>query len=183
MEMYQASSYAIGPIDPTHLRALHVCLSNHQQICLLVPADLPPSVLNHPQFREGYEWGYLECDTAREWSVPQMVNAIYLALHRELQGEQRLSRYAWAVGFLLGDLASLAERERTLALVGIAHLCFLLACIPLDACSLYPDDCLMHMSAPHADALRAYRAEVRSYREQGKSFQEAQCLALVGCVS
>ena len=173
------ASYAIGPIDPTQLLTLQVCLSNSQKITLLVPAHLPLSVLNDPQFKEGYEWGYLECDGEEEWTVPQMVNHIYLALHRELWGERSPSRYAWAVGFLLGNLTSLAETERTLALVGIAHLSFLLACIPLDACSCYPCDCMMLMRGPHTEALCAYRAHVRLYREQGLSFQEAQRLALV----
>jgi hypothetical protein len=84
---------------------------------------------------------------------------------------------------VLGALASLAETERTLALVGLAHLCFLLSYLSShlssDTTSVVV---LMQMARAHGDAIKAYRERIRSYRLQGKSFEQAQRLALVGNV-
>ena len=181
-------SDAIGPLDPAQLITLRARLSNCQQICLLVPAHLPLplSLLNDVEFKQGCKWGYCayedEVFAEEVWSVPKLVNYISLGLCRELLGERDRGRYAWVVGFLLGNLTGLAETERTLALVGMAHLCFLLSYIPLDVWSCNSNACVAHMEKAHQHALRAYRAHVRLYREQGKSFQEAQRLALAGCV-
>ena len=80
---------------------------------------------------------------------------------------------------MLGDLAWLAETERTLALVGLAHLCFLLPFLSLWLDSPFWPPCSLHRAHfPHTQALRAYRAQVRTYREQGKSFAQAQRLTL-----
>jgi hypothetical protein len=81
------------------------------------------------------------------------------------------------VGWVIGNLAWLAETERTLALVGLAHLCFLLPFLMLDA-PFWPPCSLRRADFLHRQALRAYRAQVRTYREQGRSFVEAQGLAL-----
>ena len=176
-----ASSYAIGPIDPTHLLTLQARLSDGQDIPLLVPAHLPLSLLSDPQFKDGYEWGCLWADIEEGWTIPHMVNHIYHTLRTELSGECSLSTSAWAVGFLLGNLAGLAKTERTLALVGIAHLRFLLACVSFDAWLSESSHCLIQkMEALHHAAIRAYRARVRLYRGQGMSFSEAQLFALAG---
>jgi hypothetical protein len=116
--------------------------------------------------------------------MPRLVNWTYSSLYDDLWEKQAWEDYgphlaAWIVGWLLGDLAQLAERERTLALVGIAHLCFLLPFLSLDTLC-WPPYSLSRASFPHAEALRAYRKGVRTYREQGKSFAEAQRLALAG---
>jgi|SRR5579859_1469277 len=186
LEKGQLARYAIGPIDPAQLITLWARVWNCQQICLLVPAHVPLSVLNDPEFKRGCEWGSLAAEDEAEagvvWSVPKVLNSIYLWLARELWGERDRGRYAWMVGFLLGYLAGVAETESVLALVGIAHLCFLLACIPLEEWSCNPKARLGQMEKVHRDAIRAYRVHVRLYREHGKSFQEAQRLALAGCV-
>ena len=173
-------SYAIGPIDPAQLHILQAGLSDGQDISLLVPAHLPSCVLNEPEFKVGYEWGYLDGGPEEEWTVPKMLNDIYLTLDAAFLDEFSLSRYAWVAGYLLGSQARLAETESTLALVGIAHLCALLSCIPLEPSCCPPYRDLMRMSILHKDALRAYRARVRTHRVQGTSFAEAQRLALVG---
>ncbi len=66
------SSYAIGPIDPAQLVTLQVHLSNGQDLSLLIPVHLPSSLLTHPVFKNGSEWGYLQGDPEEEeWTVPR----------------------------------------------------------------------------------------------------------------
>ncbi len=118
-----------------------------------------------PQFAEGYEAGYLSPETEAEWSVPQLVNWTYHFIQRELSFEEAWEDFglhlpAWIVGCVLGDLAGLAETERTLALVGGAHPSFFLPFLTFDS--------------PFWPPVNLYRADF----EQGKSFEEAQRLAL-----
>lgn len=176
-------SYAIGPLDSVQLTTLPVQLSSGQACTLLLPLNVPPSLLHDPQFAEGYEAGYLDPETEAEWSVPQLVNWTYHFIQRDLHFEEAWEDFglhlpAWIVGCVLGDLAGLAETERTLALVGVAHLSFLLPFLTFDS-PFWPPVNLYRAGFPHQVALCAYRARVRSYREQGKSFEEAQRLALV----
>jgi hypothetical protein len=178
-----ASSYAIGPMDPTHLLTLQAGLSYGRQIRLLVPASLPHSLLSHPKFKDGYESGYLDGGTEEEWTILQVVNHIWVTLYTELLNEWSPSTYAWIIGYLVGDLAYLAETESMLASVGMAHLCFLLISIPQDTPSCDCTRRLMSMDSPHHEAVRAYRARVRFYRETGMSLQDAQRKALEGDVT
>jgi hypothetical protein len=178
-----SGSYAIGPLDPAQFSTLHARLATGAECCLLIPLHLPLWFLHDPQFKEGYEAGYLDPETEEGWSVPQIVNWTYHFIQRELDFDEAWEDFglhlpAWIVGCLLGDLAGLAETERTLALVGVAHLAFLLPFLTLDS-PFWPPVNLYRADFPHRMALRAYRARVRSYREQGKCFEEAQRLALV----
>jgi len=175
-------SYTIGPVDSMQITTLHAHLSNGEECALLVPVHLLPSILTDALFKEGYEWGYLEGELDEDWSVPRIVNWTYYSLSNELWDQEAWETLGphvptWIVGWLLGSLARLAETERMLALVGLAHLCFLLPFLSLDAPS-WPPYGLYHAHFPHAEVLRAYRRRVRGYREQGKSFAEAQRLAL-----
>lgn len=174
------SSYAIGPVDPMQFTPLQAHLSTGEEYPLLVPVHLPPSILTHPMFKDGYEWGYTESvPEEEEWTVPKLVNEIYHSL-AELCHEDELDLCPWTLGFLLGELASVAETDRTLALTGLAHYCFLLPFFPLDdGQSWLPYRFLLRARALHNHALRTYRARVRTWREQGMSFSEAQRLALV----
>jgi hypothetical protein len=174
------SSYALGLLDSAHLRTQHAALSDGEEIILLVPTDVPPVVLADSACKGGCEWGYDEEELLCDLSVPQLVNQLYYTLKYELHEESEFWVYAWIVGFLLGSLARLAESDRTLALVGVAHLRFLLSFLPLDAQQSWPRYGLYHAGLPHDRAVKAYRARVRTYRELGKSFEEAQRLALVG---
>ncbi len=176
------SSYAIGPVDPMQITLLQAHLSSGEECSLLVPIHLPLSFFIDPMFKEGYEWGYLDGELEAQWSVPHLVNWTFNTLSQELWDERAwealgLHLPAWIVGWVLGDLARLAETERTLALVGIAHLCFLLPFLSLDT-PFWPPCSVQRAHFPHTQALRTYRAQVRTYREQGKSFAEAQRLAL-----
>lgn len=99
-----------------------------------------------------------------------MVNWTYNTLDDELYDEDAWEALgpqvcAWIVGWVLGSLARLAETERTLALVGVAHLGFLLPFLALDA-PFWPPCGLCRARFPHTEALRAYRVRVRTYREQ-----------------
>jgi len=132
------SSYAIGPVDPAQITTLQAHLSTGEKYSLLVPLHLPLALLSDPMFKEGYESGYLEGELDEEQMVPRIVNWTYYTIQDELYEEEAweelgLHLPAWIVGWVLGSLASLAEVERTLALVGLAHLFFLLPFLALDA--------------------------------------------------
>lgn len=172
------SSYAIGPVDPVQFTPLQAHLSTGEEYSLLVPVHLPPAILTHAMFKDGYEWGYTESDPEEEWTVPKLVNEVYHLL-AELCYKDEPDLCPWTLGFLLGELASVAETDRTLALTGLAHYCFLLPFLPLDDAQPWlPYRFLLRAGALHNHALRTYRARVRVYREQGTSFAEAQRLAL-----
>ncbi len=162
------SSYAIGPIDPMQVTSLQAHLSSGEEYSLLVPVQLPASILTDPMFQEGYEWGYLDGELEAEWSVPHLVNWTYNTLSQELWDER-----AWeALGLHLPAW-----------IVGIAHLCFLLPFLSLLLDSSFWPPCSLHRAHfPHTQALRTYRAQIRTYREQGKSFAQAQRLALAASV-
>jgi hypothetical protein len=174
------SSYAIGPLDPVEITTLHTQLSTGEEYSLLVPIQLPPSILTHPMFKDAYECGYEVSDPEEEWTVPKLVNEVYQTLV-ELYYEDELVDYCpWTLGFLLGELEYLAERDQTLALTGLAHYCFLLSFFPLDSVPPWPLSSLVRVRFRHGEVLRTYRAQVRSYRVQAKNFAEAQRLALAG---
>lgn len=157
------SSYAIGPLDPARI----------------VPVPLPLSIFTHPVFKEGYEWGYSEGDPEdEEWTVPKLLNEVYHLLDG-LRDEDEPDFCPWTLGFVLGELASVAEQDRILALTGLAHYCFLLSFIERWS---YPFLSLLRARWPHDEALKAYRARVRVYKGQGMGFIEAQRLALVAGV-
>lgn len=176
------STYAIGPLDPAQFTTLRAHLETGEECSLLVPLHLPLALFIDPMFKDGYECGYLEGDVTEEWSVPRLVNWTYNSFNEEFYSELAWDEFglhlpAWTVGWILGSLAQLAETERTLALVGLAHLCFLLPLLTLDS-TFWPPCNLRRADFLHRQALRAYRTQVRTYREQGKPFAEAQRLAL-----
>lgn len=88
----------------------------------------------------------------------------------------------WAVSWLLCVLTRLAERDETLAAVGLAHLCFLLPLLAQPHPASWSDYDPFEAGFRHNPAIRAYRRHVKTYREQGKSYEEAQRLALAGMV-
>jgi len=182
-------SYAIGPIDPTQLLTMHAPLSDGEECTLLMPLHLPLLILNDPAFRDGYEYNYLseeEGDEEEEWttSVTRLVNHIYKSLtddrfYRDLDTGKALQDFLpWQVGWLLRDLTRLAETERTLAYVGIAHLRFVLPLLTQERPANWPRYEPYHSHILHDRVVKAFRARMRVYREQGKSYNEAQRLAL-----
>ena len=60
------SLYAIGPIDLAQITTLYTQLSTGEQCSLLVPVQLPPSILAHPMFKDGYVCSYTESDPEAE---------------------------------------------------------------------------------------------------------------------
>jgi hypothetical protein len=99
-------------------------------------------------FKDAYECGYLEGDVTEEWSVPRLVNWTYNSFNEEFYSE-------------------LAWDEFGLHLPALT----------LDS-TYWPPCNLRRADFLHRQALRANREQVRTYREQGKSFVEAQQLAL-----
>jgi hypothetical protein len=176
-------SYMIGPLDPAQFTILQAHLETGEEYSLLVPIHLPLALFIDPLFKDGYECGYLEGDVTEEWSVPRLVNWTYNSFNEEFYSELAwdelgLHLPAWTVGWILGSLAQLAETDCILALVGLAHLCFLLPLLTLDS-TYWPPCNLRRADFLHRLALRSYREQVRIYREQDKSFADAQLLALV----
>lgn len=174
-----SSSYAIGPLDPAHITTLHAHLSSGDECSLLIPVQVSSSLLTHPVFKEGYEWGYLDSHVEEEaWTVPKLVNDLYANLADLPRFKQDPDFYPWTLGFLLGELANMAEWDRTLALTGLAHVCFLVPFFTQDRPSNWPRYEPYHPAYQHDRVVREYRARVRAHREQGASFAEAQRSAL-----
>lgn len=174
--------YVVGPLDAAQVTTCSVRLPDSEAISILVPAHLSPSWFTPRAFAEGCEEGAtLEDDylhEGEEWSVPALLNLVY-------RNMMDLYRYAtdphigpWTLGFVCSFLTRIAQRDRTLALTGLAHVCYLLsflspAPLPLAYAGLACADSF------HMEVLKAYRAQVRLYRNAGKSFAEAQRLALI----
>ncbi len=181
-----ACSYAIGPLDPAQMIVLHTQFSTGDACCLLVPVHLPHPILDDPAFRDGYESNYLSEEEEGEWTsrVPRMANHIYSSLtdtrfYRDWDtGEVLADFLPCQVGWLLRDLTRLAETDRTLAYVGMAHLCFLFSLLAQACPGDWPHCLPAHARLLHDDAVKAYRGRMRPYREQGMSYDEAQRLAL-----
>lgn len=183
-------SYVIGPINPAQIITMHAHLSTGDECSLLLPVHLPRHILDDPAFRDGYEYNYLSEEESgkedEEWmtSVTRLVNHIYSSLtdarlYRDLiTGELLPDFLPWQVGWLLRDLTRLAETDRTLAFVGLAHLCFLLPLLTQPRPVNWPRFEPYRADILHDRAVKAYRARVRFYREQGKRYDEAQRLAL-----
>jgi hypothetical protein len=182
-------SYVIGPIDPAQIITMHAQLSTGDECSLLLPVHLPRPILDDPAFRDGYEYNYLteeEGDEEEDWtpSVTRLVNHIYssltdTSLYRNFDtGEVTPGFLPWQVGWLLRDLTRLAETDRTLAYAGIGHLCFLLPLLSQERPVNWPRYEPSRADILHTRAVKAYRARVCFYREQGKSYDEAQHLAL-----
>ncbi len=72
----------------------------------------------------------------------------------------------WTLGFLLGELANIAEWDKTLAHTGLAHFCFLLPLFMQERPSDWPRYEPYHPAYLHDRMVKAYRAQVRFYREQ-----------------
>jgi hypothetical protein len=174
------SSYAIGPLDPARVTSLHARLSTGEDTSLLVPAQLPQILLTDPEFKDGYEWGYTDGIYADpdEWTVPQLVNDLHKEFGVIFRENHDPGTAPWTLGLLLGGLSCLAETDRTLALTGIAHLSFLLSLVDGTQPADWPRYESHELLFQHDQAVKAYRKQVRKYREWGKSFDEAQRLAL-----
>jgi hypothetical protein len=171
------SSYVVGPLDPTQFITMHAQLSTGEECSLLVPAHLPAALLAHPAFKVGYEWGYLRSDPeAEEWTVPKLLNNVYASLCG-IDDDTKLDGSFWP-GFVLGRLAGIAEQNQMLALTGLAHFRFLFPLFTQDRPADWPRYEPYHPVYQHDRAVKAYRTRVRVYREQGKSYDEAQQLAL-----
>lgn len=192
LSSHRATSYTLGPIDADTLASLTVDPINAPTFQLLVPGpnDLPTSVLIDAQFRDGAIWGYYDLDW--ENSVQNggehpasIANWVSNTLSWDLlHGDTHaFEAYAFSVGYVLGALSSLAQLEQTLALVGIAHLAFLLLLIPPLPFPLL-QGAVHEAQSCHDAAIGAYRARVQELRCLGIRWEEAKMLALQGpCVN
>lgn len=172
--------YNIGPLlNPDQLIPVQVQLSNGRTLSCCIPPTIPLTLLMHPLFREGCEWGYTETYPEEEaYTFPKMLNELCQFLD-ELRDVEEADFCPWTIGFSLGTLVRLAEEDCLLALTGLAHLCYLLSFLSPGSWG-YPFSRLSWAYASHQVAMKAYRARIRLFREQGKSFEQAQRLALAG---
>jgi hypothetical protein len=173
------ASYIIGPIDPAKLITVQVQLTNGETLSCHIPPTIPLLVLMHPMFREGCEWGYTETDLEEVvYTYPKLLNDIFRMLSG-LRFMEEADFCPWTIGFILGELARLAEADDLLALTGLAHYCFILSFLSPGSWGYF----FLRLSWAHEFhqlGMKEYRARIRVYKEQGKSFAEAQRLALAG---
>lgn len=173
------SSYTIGPLDQAQITMRSIQLSTSGTCTMLLPLSFPSDVSTHSLFQQGYETAYLEGELdAKSCTVPELLNDLYRTLTDLRYRHKDPGMYPWTLGFVLGELAYIAECDNTLALVGLAYVCFLLPLFTHPRPSDWPRYEPYNTRAWHDHAIRAYRRRVRAYREQGKSFEEAQRLAL-----
>ena len=140
---------------------------------MLVPLRLPGSLYEALAFENGAAIGYKYGDGMGETPI-QVVNRVYRDFCDELR---RGGTYPWIVGYLLGCFTACIEQDRQLALVGMAHVCFLVSRLP-DCTSAAFHRALSQIETFHNAVVRAYRAQVRTLREQGMSSAEAWQSAL-----
>lgn len=129
------TSYAPGPLAETSLVEVPMQSISGDDFRLLVPgpAHLPVSLVDAEAFREGACAGYAYgAEWVRMKTAVAVANLVCWSLFWNIShGES----YEWTVGLTLGGFALLAEEDRQLALVGIAHLCFLARLVqPLTLC-------------------------------------------------
>lgn len=179
----RVNSYVLGPLDLSRVTWLDVDPLDAPafKLPVLVSPDLPALLLRRSRFRDGAIVGYEVTDLGEEIGgagpLPvRVANWLWRAFSWDLLHG---SSYAWTVGYLLGALAFLAETDRELALVGLAHLSFLLSLVPNVPHPLL-SLALHRAGASHNLAVRDYRAKVRTLREQGMDLLQASRLALAG---
>ncbi len=173
----RAAAYTLGPIDSATLCELQVRFDESHVFQLLTPGpdDLPVSLLADPDFRKGCLFGYGNSEGFASFSPVQLANYLHRDWCANLHAGD--ASYAWCAGHTLGLLSGIAEEDRLLALVGIAHFCFLLACVPHRSHPAF-DRMLQEVSFLHNIALRAYRERVRALKAGGMAIEEAWRLAL-----
>lgn len=166
-------SYTLGSLGESSLTAYGMRSDRGEEFSLLVPAQLPFSLMRATAFQDGAAFGYGYGDEMGTTPI-QVVNAV----HRDFCGELcQGGTYAWIVGYLLGCLTMLAENDRRLALVGMAHLCFLVASVP-DCAHVAFSQALSDVEMVHNALVRVFRGRVRVFREQGVDWLQAQFQAL-----
>src|SRR5258708_3179610 len=174
-------SYALGPVNESSVGRVAMRSEGGFDFVLgvLGAADLPLSLFHASAFHEGAAIGY-EWSEGLDGTPVQLANTIYRDFLAELH---RGGTYSWVVGFLLGGLSALAEEDRQLAFVGMAHLCFLVAHTP-DRSSPAFFRLLHEVGHLHNAVLRVYRGRVQALKERGTAIEEAWRAALVvGCGS
>lgn len=173
------SSYVIGPIDQAQITTRSVQLSTGDTCTTLLPLSFPSDLPAHFVFQQGHETAYLECELdAKTCTVPKLLNELYDNLADLRFRDKYPGLYPWTLGFVLGELAYIAEWDKTLALTGLAHVCFLLPFFTQPRPLGWPRYEPYHPHYPHDRAIKAYRAKVRMHRKQGRNLAEAQRLAL-----
>lgn len=177
-EPVDPSSYTVGPtVDLAKLIPIQVQLSSGKTLSSFIPPTIPLSILIHPIFREGCEWGYTETYPEEEaYTFPKLLNEISRFLS-DLRDIDEPEFCPWTIGFTLGELARLAEEDGLLALTGLTHFCYLLSFLSPGSWG-YPFSRLGWAQGFHQTAMQDYRARIRMHRQTGKSFAEAQRCAL-----
>lgn len=168
-------SYALGPLHTSQVTEQACQLPNGLEYTLLIPQGLPSIVLDNPDFLQDCEFGYSSCDDLLP-SPMALANWIYTLLQDDFHlpnAHEAFHPYPSIAAFAVGWLSALAETDRTLALVGLAHLLFLLSYMPAtDSLPILQRE-LGHAWYRQKQALQDYRARVRDLRAQGVELQAA----------
>lgn len=185
LSSFHALSYALGSLDPATITSFTLSSFGTPAFVLLVPGpdDLPPSLLTDRPFWDGAMVGYETCNWDDEiengpFGVPAaLANWVHHSLVWEISHG---GNSAWAVGYVLGALSSLAETDMPLALVGISSLVFLLRfLLPLPPGAARQRAILGAMSA-YDRMLTVYQKRVWDLKAQGLDLLTASRLALAG---
>lgn len=173
-------SYAVGPLDPGLLTTYERCTDNGYPYVASVPTAFPASLVNHPEFWSGVEWGYALFDEQVPTSPMALLNWMYLTVQENLlSDESAVDLYVYVAAFHVGWLAGLAKYDMLLAHVGLAHLCFLLTFIPSNKparwCFSINEDAAFEQKL----VLTAYRARLRALAAEGVALREAYQQAYV----
>lgn len=172
---HPVASYSLGLLDESTLVEVTMQSEYGPDFGLLVPgfADFPMHLSEQTAFHDGAGAGYYLGEHLGETPL-QVANTIYRIFSDDFEiGDA----FTWIVGYLLGCLAVLAQQDRQLALVGMAHLCFLISCIS-EPSSFLLSHALGLADILHREVLQAYRAQVQVLKAQGFCLEEAWWAAL-----
>ena len=172
-----ADFYWLAPLDGSTLVDMSIVPEEGEEFVLWVPQPISArsALVQAAHFQEGAGYGYYE---VQEWGVtPVMVaNRVWQAFSRDLLHG---GSYEWVVGSILGGLTRLMQEDHQLALVGMAHVCWLVSVVPGRMHREFYQ-ALEEAGEVHTIVMKAYRERVRALKEQGVVVAEAWRLALSG---
>jgi hypothetical protein len=175
------TSYTIGPLNPQWIERVTVTLSDKSKATLLLPdAQLLSPVIGATQsFYDGVIAGlenpeeeFFGC-----WNMEKFVYEVYASFSFDLCHD---GSYAWSVGFVLGSLSYLAIFDELQALVGIAHVCYLLELVPSSVSSKQLSSVLKKARSMSDAAVALFLDRVREIEKGGVPWKDAQVVALGG---
>jgi hypothetical protein len=175
---FNPDAYVVGPMDYAHLNECERSCTDDRGISfgylVYIPRAFSQVLLDHPDFWETVEWGYLNCDEKPITSPLVLVNWMTkVASEVFLDMTPGIDPYVYTAAFMVGWLAGVAEYDSTLAFVGLSHLCFLLALLPLRGAMRTVYAALHDIDHRQKAVLTAYRSRLRALTSEGVALREA----------